>query len=452
VKKLLNLFKPPVAKEKITDPEEVDKEYRYWRIRLFLSIYMGYTLYYFSRKSFTSIKLIMGPDLGLDKAELGLITTTLSLAYGVSKFCSGMLGDRSNARYFMSFGLILTGIFNLFFGMSSSLLAFAFFWACNGIFQGWGWPSSARLMTHWFSREERGTWWGIWSTAHTVGASIISLLGPIIGGYMGWRWAFYLPGGLCILAGLLLICLLRDTPESLGLPTIESYSDKKMSSSEQKTKAYEHETVRELSVKEILLTYVLTNRFIWILALAYFFIYILREGVSEWTNMYLVEKFSFTPIKANSYLMLFEVGGFVGTLLTGWLSDFFFRGYRARLCVFFSVAAILPVYGMWYVKVDQTVIMAIYMLAAGLFIYGPQMLIGLAAAELSHKKAAGTATGFVGAFAYAGGAVAGQPIGKFIDLFGWDIYFKILIGCGLVAGVILFPLWSVKARKQSTTS
>jgi sugar phosphate permease len=45
------------------------------------------------------------------------------------------------------------------------------------------------------------------------------------------------------------------------------------------------------------------------------------------------------------------------------------------------------------------------MFLVGFFVFGPQMLIGMAAAELSHKKAAGAATGFVGWVAYLGAAV-----------------------------------------------
>ena len=45
----------------------------------------------------------------------------------------------------------------------------------------------------------------------------------------------------------------------------------------------------------------------------------------------------------------------------------------------------------------------------GFFIFGPQMLIGMVAAELTHKKAAATSSGFAGCFAYIGAAMAGGP-------------------------------------------
>jgi OPA family sugar phosphate sensor protein UhpC-like MFS transporter len=76
------------------------------------------------------------------------------------------------------------------------------------------------------------------------------------------------------------------------------------------------------------------------------------------------------------------------------------------------------------------------------------MLIGVAAAELSHKKAAGTATGFTGTFGYIGAAAAGAPLGFIARDFGWEGYFVVLIACGVLALLCLTPLWSVKVNPK----
>jgi len=78
------------------------------------------------------------------------------------------------------------------------------------------------------------------------------------------------------------------------------------------------------------------------------------------------------------------------------------------------------------------------------------MLIGIAAAELSHKKAAATATGLIGWIAYFGAATAGWPLGKIIHIHGWDGYFGTLTACALISTLLLFPLWSAKTTKEKT--
>ena len=213
----IDLFKPAPHQEEIEDQAEVKELYKYWRIRIFYSMVVGYALYYFTRKSFTFAMPGLMEDLNLDYGQLGMLGSILSITYGVSKFGSGILSDRSNPRYFMAFGLIMTGLFNIFFGMSSSLFMFALFWGLNGWFQGFGWAPCARFLTHWYSQSERGSWWSSWNVSHNLGAALIPwivgacLQYPLMG-IAGWRCAMYVPGVLCIMGGLYLINRLRDHP------------------------------------------------------------------------------------------------------------------------------------------------------------------------------------------------------------------------------------------------
>jgi len=211
-------FKPAKHISEIKDQDKVNKEYKYWRLRIFYGMFSGYIFYYFTRKSFTFAMPALMADVGLDKAQLGMLASILYITYGLSKFASGVMSDQSNPRYFMAIGLIITGITNIFFGLSSSLLFFAIFWGINGWFQGWGWPPCARLLTHWYSQKERGSWWSVWSTSHNVGGFLIPILAAFCVFYFGWRYAMFIPGGLCILMGFVLMNRLRDTPQSLGLP------------------------------------------------------------------------------------------------------------------------------------------------------------------------------------------------------------------------------------------
>lgn len=441
---LTNFFKPAPTIEAIEGEEAIKKEYKYWRIRIFYGMFIGYVFFYFTRKSYTFAMPLLMQDLGFDKAELGILCSILYITYGVSKFVSGVMSDQSNPRFFMAIGLIITGIANIFFGLSSSLLLFALFWGINGWFQGWGWPPCARLLTHWYSKSERGSWWSGCSTSHNVGGLLIPIVIALCAQYYGWRFAMFIPGGLCIIIGFLLINRLRDTPQSLGLPPIEKwkndYSSDKIESKE-----------KELTTKEILFDYVLTNKWIWLLAFASFFVYIVRIAITDWSALYLIETKGYSMLKANGCVSLFEIGGLFGMLAAGWLSDKINAGRRGPVNVFFSIGMMLALCSMWFYQgpniwVDST---AIFMV--GFFLFGPQMLIGLTAAELSHKKAAGTAVGFAGGFAYFGAASAGYPLGKIAQVFGWPGYFAILMICCVITVLLFLPMWRAQAKGGITS-
>lgn len=440
---LFTIFKPLPYQEEITDQKAVKEAFTHWRWRVFYSMFIGYALYYFTRFSFTFAMPALMKDLGLDKGQLGILASVMAISYGLSKFVSGVFGDRSNPRYLMGVGLILTGVFNILFGLSSSLLMFCVFWGLNGWFQGFGWPGCAKLLTHWYSQSERGRWWSLWNTSHNVGGALIPIITAFFAQYYGWRSAMIFPGVICILGGFFLINRLCDTPQSMGLPSIEKYRDDYPSE-----KSRDSKEPFELSVKEILFKYVLNNPYLWLLATSYFFVYIIRSAVSHWTVLYLVEAKDYSQIGAGSTIVWFEAGGFFGSLASGWGSDKIFKGRRGPICILFSFLVSIALFTFWKIPYASTLLDSSLLFIIGFLIFGPQMLIGMAATELSHKKAAATASGFTGWIAYIGAAVAGYPLGKIAQDFGWDGFFMAITACGFASSLLLFPLWTVRSRED----
>jgi OPA family sugar phosphate sensor protein UhpC-like MFS transporter len=407
--------------------------FSYWRTRTFFSIFIGYIFYYFTRKSYTFAMPLLATELHFQKSDLGLLVTVFSITYGISKFVCGVLGDKSNPRYFMGAGLILTGIFNLAFGMSSSLWLFVIFWGLNGWFQGFGWPPCARLLSFWYSIKNRGTWWSMWATAHNIGGGLTPLLVTLSIEFGGWRAALFVPGLICIVFGLVLMERLRDTPESLGLPSAEEIDGLTPVSKEVKSQA-------RPSAKVLLFDHVINNRYIWYLALGNLFIYVVRTGVNDWTMLFLSEHRGFSLIEAGGTIPWFELGGMVGMILAGFCSDKLLENGRGVVASCFMAILALPLIGFWLIDVNSYISCSALLFVVGLFLFGPQMLVGCAAVERTSKEAAGTASGFAGVFGYLGAAIAGYPFGVLIDAFGWNGFFVVLIIAALLGSLCFVPL------------
>lgn len=156
-----------------------------------------------------------------------------------------------------------------------------------------------------------------------------------------------------------------------------------------------------------------------------------------------------SEMEAGSAVFWFEMGGLFGMVVAGFVSDRLFRGKRGPINLIFMLLVAAPVVAIWNMLGANLVILSIYMFALGFFLFGPQMLIGCAAVELSHKNAAATASGFTGLFAYVfGAAFAGYPLGKTIDLFGWHGFFVVLI-ISVVCGAICFlPLLNAYHKRE----
>ncbi|MFH0798786.1 MAG: MFS transporter [Pseudomonadota bacterium] len=421
----------------IADPKEIKSKYRKWRIQTMYSMMIGYAIYYFLRKNFSMAMPVFLTELGYTKTDLGLILTLFSVVYGFSKFINGVLADRSNPRYFMSIGLFFSALVNIFFGFSSSLFAFGIFWLLNAWFQGMGWPPCARLLTHWYSPTELGTKWGLWNASHQLGgAGILVLAGWLIPAY-GWRSAFFVPSAIAVCAALFLILTLRDTPQSLGLPPVEEYRG-------EASVKDEHEDTAE-SVKEILFRYVLTNRLIWLICVANIFVYIVRIGVLDWAPTFLYEQKQCSMLNAGIITAISEAMGIAGAIAAGWISDVVFKGRRGPANVIFMLLLIMAIFGLWRVPPGHQVLTTIYLIAVKFFVYGPQMLVGVAVADLASKKASSTATGLAGTFGYIGSALCGVGTGVVVDKWGWDGGFIFFIAAAVIGTFLFLFTWGYRS-------
>ncbi|MDB6056327.1 MAG: transporter [Verrucomicrobiales bacterium] len=416
----------------------VTDEFRYWQRRILITTLVGYAFFYLVRKNISFAMPGIKAQLGLTKADLGMFLTLHGVVYGVSKFVNGFVADRMNARWYMVTGLVLSAAMNVCFGFSSAVVTLGVFWVLNGWFQGMGFPPCARLMTHWFSPKELATKMSIWNTSHSFGAGAVAILAGYLAAY-GWRYCFWVPGGLAILAAVVMAFRLRDTPQSVGLPELPD--TRIADAGKEDTKDF----------KRFIWRQVLTNRGIWVFAIANFFVYVLRYSILDWGPTLLKETKGVELQESGWMIAAFEASGVVGMLLSGWITDKVFGGRGARTCVFCMFMASLSALAFWYAP-SSTLVNAVLLGCAGFFIYGPQALVGICAANLATKKAAATAVGFTGVFGYLSTTLSGWGLGKLVDTFGWHAGFLAIIAFGLV-GTALFALgWNLKPHGYATTS
>ncbi len=450
------IFKPAAHIARL--PEELRAaRYKALRRQMMLSIFFGYAGYYLVRKNFSLAKPYLINDYGFSKGDVGLIATALAVSYGLSKFMMGNVSDRSNPRYFMAAGLILSGAINLLFPtLAGSLWAMTALWFVNGWVQGMGWAPCARTLTHWFSDDERGTRFAFWNLSHNVGGGIV---GPIINGALALAailglaavagdgklpllLIFYVPALLAIGMGVLIAMFLRDTPQSCGLPPIEEftgdYPDTGVADPE-----------RELGAKEIFVKHILYNKPLWIIAAANIFVYVIRYGVLDWAPTYLTAVKGCPQDMARWQFFVYEWAGIPGTLLAGWASDKFFHGRRGPVSVIYMFFVTLAVYVYWQNPAGRFWVDSAALFVIGFLIYGPVMLIGVSAVDMVPKKAAGTAAGFTGFFGYMFGAVIAEVgIGRVVDRWGWDGGFKLLLVSCMLAIILLSLTWKKHHAKD----
>lgn len=452
---MIKFLQQPAYLPAQTGPE-ADAKYKSLRWQVFIGAFIGYAGFYLVRKNLSLAIPFMDP-LGFHKAEMGFVLGINAAAYALSKFLMGSVSDRSNARVFLPLGLILSALAMAFMivpihyiGADNKALAILVMGILNalvGWFNGMGWPPCGRVMTHWFSVSERGTMMSIWNCAHNVGGGLVGLMATYGAIWFGsWFFGahtelyfmigtFAFPAAVAILIAILAFMLLRDTPQSCGLQSIEAWKN-------DYPKNYSEKHEERLSTKDIFFKYVLNNKFLWFIALANAFVYMVRYGCLDWAPTLLTEKG--IDIKSMGWAYsLYEFAAIPGTIICGWLSDKVFNGRRALpTMIFMALVAVFVV--LYWVFIDNITVVMICLIGIGFFIYGPVMLIGVQALDLAPKNASGTAAGLTGFFGYFFGTflLANWCLGWVAQSFGWNFTFGMLLAACFLA--ILFMGFTYK--------
>ena len=418
--------------------DEVRKQYPRFRWRILESTFIGYATFYVVRNNLPVVSKEMGQGLHYSKGQIGDLLAMTAISYGIGKFLLGAWSDRSNPRYFMPAGLLLTALCNFAFGAASTYSVHLALWTLNGLAQGMGWAPCGRSLGHWYSVRERGTVFAFWNLAVNVGGGLTGLIAAYCTAWMGWRSAFYVPGVLALLCAVYLVVRLRDTPQSVGLPPVEEYRNEYP---EQGARDRE----QELGTRDLLVTYILRNRYLWLFAAANFFVYLTRYSMLDWGPTYLKEVKHASLEQGGFSTAIYELGGMFSTVLMGWLSDKAGgrRGMVSLLCmvpVFLAFGGILytPQGMLW---LDLTLFGII-----GFFIYPPVMLLPVMGLDFTSKKAIGTAAGFIGLFGYLGRTAQAKGIGTLSERYGWNTAFYAILASTFLGILLLSLTWKLKPR------
>lgn len=385
--------------------EKIDKTYKRLRIQTFLAATFGYALYYVCRLSMGVMKQPLIDAGLLDAAQLGIIGACLYWAYAVGKLINGFLADSSNIKRFMAAGLIVSVTMNFMMGLlgvgayvgviSNNILFFTFAvcWGINGWAQSMGAPPAIISLSRWFPLKIRGTFYGFFSASHNLGEGLSFVFVSAMVAAAGWLWGFFGAALAGALGVLIVVFFLHNSTESKGLPSIETLSG------EEQPKPVPASEQRALTRK--LQAQVVKNPGVWILAIASAFMYMSRYAINEWGILFLQDVKGYEQVEAGVIVGINPIFGIIGTVVSGWLSDYLFKGdrkYPALAAGILEAIALALFLFSGPEKWINILAMVLFGIAIGVLI---SFLGGLMAIDLVPRKATGAALGIVGMASYA---------------------------------------------------
>jgi sugar phosphate permease len=404
---------------------------KYWQWRILVTMILGYALFYLTRQNLSIAMPMLENSEGFTKQHIGWIFTSFSIVYGIGKFVNGFVTDRGSAKLIFTIGLIGSAVVSILFATWPMVFGFVVLAAISAWFQSMGWPPVAKLITRWYPSSELGSKWGMTNVSHQVGSVIVLAGGPYLMTYYGWRSIFIIPGIIVLLGGIFVFKAISNRPEDEGFSAIV---DEKNDSDPS-----------VLSPKEIFMTHLLPNKYVWYVCLSTFFLYIVRMGFFFWAPMFLKEVKGVTLIQAGWVTAGFEIAGAIGGVAAGYISDRWFAHRRGLIGTLYMGALILFLIYFWTTSGQHLYALTVSTFFVGFFVYGSQVITGVLAADVVSKKAVSSAVGLTGTFGYLASSIfSGVVIGHISHHYGWDVCFLFFIVSAFLGAVFFFLTYSHK--------
>ncbi|XP_009950005.1 PREDICTED: glycerol-3-phosphate transporter-like, partial [Leptosomus discolor] len=164
------------------------------------------------------------------KQLLGALDYSFLCAYAVGMYLSGIIGERLPIRYYLTVGMLASGLFTAMFGLGyfyniHNLWFYIMAQIANGLVQTTGWPSVVTCIGNWFGKGRRGLIMGIWNSHTSVG----NILGSLIAAYWVsacWGLSFVVPGVIIAVMGIVCFLFLIEHPKDISCSCTPSSSSK----------------------------------------------------------------------------------------------------------------------------------------------------------------------------------------------------------------------------------
>ncbi|NXF10977.1 G6PT3 protein, partial [Smithornis capensis] len=432
--------------------------------------FLCYTSYHLSRKPISIVKSQLHPNcssLGPNprndsnsstwcswapfdgdnyKELFGALDNAFLVAYAIGMFISGIFGERLPLRYYLSGGMLLSGLFTALFG-------FGYFWdvhvlwyyiivqVCNGLVQTTGWPAVVACVGNWFGKGKRGLIMGIWNSHTSVG----NILGSLIAGAWvssAWGLSFIVPGIIITTVGIICFFFLVECECEKGPEAFPSNEDPLNFSGQSsvdcsnspKEPAEEPEAISFFGALRIPGVVEFSLCLLFAKLVSYTFLY--------WLPLYIVNVAHFGAKEAGDLSTLFDVGGILGGILAGLISDY--TGGRATTCCVMLVVAAPMLFLYNHIGQNGIGTSIAMLIVCGALVNGPYALITTAvSADLGtheslkgNAKALSTVTAIIDGTGSIGAAL-GPLLAGLISPTGWNNVFYMLIAADVLACLLL---------------
>ncbi len=318
--------------------------------RILLMSWAGWVFDFYDLILYTFLLIPIGEELHLNSVQLSFVLGASLAATALGGVLFGVLSDRFGRKRVLEWTILTYSIGTFLSGLAPNLGLLVLFRCITGAGVGGEWATGQSYVGEAFPARVRGRYGAYMQTGAPMGIALASIIGGFVAPAIGWRGAFL----LSVLPALLVVVIRKTLPES----DVWIEHRRQMVATGREVVSGTFQKFFELFSQRYRKVFLFSLVLATLDMSAYWFTY-------SWLPGYLHQERHFSMAKSALWLLVTQLGGFVGYATFGFVADRFGRRPAYSAYSLLMAIGLMMVTLLWGIIAEYPSVILVFMFLVG---------------------------------------------------------------------------------------
>lgn len=414
-------------------------------------VFLAYVVCMADRSNIGAVLPFIKDEFTISNFQVGAISSFFFLGYALSQIPAGLLMGRIGTRRVVTVAIIAFSLVTFAMGFTTTAIGLLLLRFALGVAEGPSPVGMTSTINAWFPAREKGTATGVYIASTQFAPIIVPPLAAAIALAAGWRSVFIwfaIPGlVVAVIWWLLVRSHPADSPRVNPAELAHIQQSTAERAREQRSLGWVDRVIRYRDVPVLDTNRkVLRSWNVWGNTLAYFFMNNVLYGMLTWIPSYLVAERGYSFISMGFVASAPAIGGLVGALCGGVVSDRVFHG-RRKPTMFLTAGCTAIMMVVVLTVAQNTALVVGSLVLTGFFLNVGWPMFTAYAMGLGTTKTYPFTISIINSGGNLGGFFAPMIVGGLLDATGsYTVAFSYFVVVLVVAFLLLLSLIEPKPR------
>lgn len=378
--------------------------------RIIFICWLAYAAAYIGRLNYAASIVAVISEMGITKAEAGLVSSFFFFAYGIGQLVNGILSKRYNSRIMVFLSLFISSGLNLAMPLCSDISMMKYIWLVNGAVQSVLWSTLIKTISVHVSDKKISTAIVVMSTPTAAGTLGAYGLSALFVKFFTWRTTFYVASVVLLITSVVWFVLYGNEEPAKKVVEKTAEEKKKISS------------VMVMCLAVIALSGI-ANGFI-------------KDGINTWLSSVLYEEFGVSQSFSILLTLLLPLVSMIGATFVAKIHTKM-TSHSGMDALFFGITSVMFGGIMMALKIHSIVLMMIlFICVACLMAMVNNVITSVFPLDSRKVLGSGFLAGLLNTFCYVGSTITSYSLGAVSQSGGWNKVFIIMFAACAAATIV----------------